>query len=141
MTGGEGPPHVRVHRDDSGWRWEYVAPAEDGLSEMRLPASVAFTDADEARQAAETAYPGVPVLTVSEDLEAQSSPRPPRGRRADLVLGLCLGLGLGLGLSLMQRIVAGCARGAAGCGRAARKSMNRMSMNKSKLHTQTGRLR
>ena len=54
--------HLEIWREPSGvWRWRYLRSTEDGATALVLEASTPFVSSEEARQAAEEAYPGVAI--------------------------------------------------------------------------------
>lgn len=83
MTDCDHQPHLHVFAERSLWRWSYHEPAGDDRDELRLRSSIAFVDAEEARSAASTAYPGVPIAAddATEPEEAADDVGPMRGHR------------------------------------------------------------
>jgi hypothetical protein len=67
---GGGQPRLLVWSQGGVWRWTYHEAALNGAGPLRLDGSIAFPDAEEARSAAETAFPGVPV-----ELRVGAAPR------------------------------------------------------------------
>jgi len=58
---GGGEARLLVWSQGEVWRWTYSEAALNGSGPFRLDSSIAFPDAQEARSAAEVAFPGVPV--------------------------------------------------------------------------------
>ena len=79
---------IRVWADGPVFRWAYEEASPDGQESLRLPASTAFPDQDEAVHAATTAFPGVPVRDADgHDLThpGRSAPGSRRARRLRVV--------------------------------------------------------
>jgi hypothetical protein len=57
-----GSEYLLVFREGAIWHWSYQQAAVDGSPGASLASSVPFVDAQEARHAASTAYPGLPVF-------------------------------------------------------------------------------
>jgi len=79
---------IRVWADGPVFRWAYEEASPDGQEPLRLPASTAFPDQDEAVHAATTAFPGVPVCDADgHDLThpGRSSPGSRMARRLRVV--------------------------------------------------------
>lgn len=59
------------------WRWTYHEPSGEGGPDgsdadrgLELQSSIAYADAEEARSAATSAYPGIPVIDADNDQQA-----------------------------------------------------------------------
>jgi hypothetical protein len=61
MSSGGGQARLLVWSQGEVWRWTYSEAALNGGGPFNLDSSIAFPDAQEARSAAEVAFPGVPV--------------------------------------------------------------------------------
>lgn len=83
MTDCERRAHLHVFAERSLWRWSYHEPAEEDRDELWLRSSIAFVDAEEARSAASTAYPDVPIAAdeSTEPAEASDDAELARGHR------------------------------------------------------------
>ena len=73
---------IRVWADGPVFRWVYEEASPDGQEPLRLPASTAFPDEDEAVHAATTAFPGVPVRDADGHDLTRPGRRSPGSRRA-----------------------------------------------------------
>jgi len=81
---------VEVWEESDGqWRWRYLEPGGNGQQPFELPSAEDFPTSEAAIEAAEAAYPGVPVR-LSDRLVAaglQATPAPGKGGRRGVMAG------------------------------------------------------
>jgi ubiquinol-cytochrome c reductase cytochrome b subunit len=84
-------PRVEVwQEDDEAWRWRYLDAVEEDGEPLELPANEPEPSQEEAVSAARLAYPGVPVVLLTEDEAEPETDRRTRHRRWQLIVGVVL---------------------------------------------------
>jgi hypothetical protein len=68
---------VEVWEESDGqWRWRYLEPGGNGQQPFELPSAEDYPTSEAAIEAAEAAYPGVPIRLNERLLAAASLPAP-----------------------------------------------------------------